>query len=191
MLIWIAQLTKCLFTMCSSLRRRQLNLKFYKETFIEIPNQLPTLHLPVSQKTPFRTEMCTFLFCKVYCGIWDRWVVGFVLLLYIYVIVVAIFGMKTPHYFINKMQFIPTWSILLWNNSVGSDLPTCNKSLFWVDFFCYINSIWGFVQDLYASEGYRTLPIWTPLQYIWYVVKLFYYAWVISLQYHHTVKPLV
>ena len=37
---------------------------------------------PISHNTPFKTEMCTFLSLRVYCGIWDRCVVGFVRLVY-------------------------------------------------------------------------------------------------------------
>ena len=32
----------------------------------------------ISHNTPFRTEMCTFLFWMVHCGIWNRCIVGFV-----------------------------------------------------------------------------------------------------------------
>ena len=40
--------------------------------------QIPQCTCPISHNTPFRTEMCTFLFWMVYCGIWDRCIVGFV-----------------------------------------------------------------------------------------------------------------
>ena len=33
---------------------------------------------PISHDTPFKTEMSTFLFWMVHCGIWDRCIVGFV-----------------------------------------------------------------------------------------------------------------
>ena len=36
-----------------------------------------TMYLCIYNTTPFRTEMCTFLFWIVYCGIWDRCIVGF------------------------------------------------------------------------------------------------------------------
>ena len=32
---------------------------------------------------PFRPEMCSGLFWKVHCGIWDKWIVGFVKLVYL------------------------------------------------------------------------------------------------------------
>ena len=34
--------------------------------------QIPQCTSPISHNTPFRTEMCTFLFGIVYCGIWER-----------------------------------------------------------------------------------------------------------------------
>ena len=36
----------------------------------------------ISHNTPFRAEMCTFLFWMVCCGIWGRCIVGFVRLVY-------------------------------------------------------------------------------------------------------------
>ena len=38
----------------------------------------PTMHLSLSHHAPFRTEMCSFLFWIVHCGIWDRCIVRFV-----------------------------------------------------------------------------------------------------------------
>ena len=43
------------------------------------------MHLSKSHNTPFRTEMCTFLFWMVNCGIWDRCIVGFMGLVYYFV----------------------------------------------------------------------------------------------------------
>ena len=37
---------------------------------------------PISHKAPFRIEMCTFLFWMMYCGIWDKCLVGPVRLVY-------------------------------------------------------------------------------------------------------------
>ena len=39
---------------------------------------IPQCTCPISHNTPFRTEICTFLFWMVYCGIWDRCIMGFV-----------------------------------------------------------------------------------------------------------------
>ena len=36
----------------------------------------------MSNSAPFRTEMCACLFWMVHCGIWDRYIVGFVRLVY-------------------------------------------------------------------------------------------------------------
>ena len=36
----------------------------------------------ISHNTPFRTEMCPFLFWMVFCGIWERCIVGFVRMAY-------------------------------------------------------------------------------------------------------------
>ena len=44
--------------------------------------QIPQCTCPISHNAPFRTEMCTFLFWIVYCGKWDRCIVGFVRLVY-------------------------------------------------------------------------------------------------------------
>ena len=41
-------------------------------------SQIPQCTCSISHNTPFRTEMCTFLFWMVHCGIWDRCIVGFV-----------------------------------------------------------------------------------------------------------------
>ena len=47
------------------------------------PNsQIPQCTSPISHNAPFRTEMCTFLFWLVHCGIWTRCIVGFVRLVY-------------------------------------------------------------------------------------------------------------
>ena len=35
-----------------------------------------------SHNAPLRTEMCTFLFWMVYCGVWERCIVGFVSLVF-------------------------------------------------------------------------------------------------------------
>ena len=41
-------------------------------------SQIPECACPISHNAPLRTEMCTFLFWMVHCGIWDRCIVGFV-----------------------------------------------------------------------------------------------------------------
>ena len=41
-------------------------------------SQIPQCTCSISHNAPFRTEMCTFLFWMVHCGIWDRCIVGFV-----------------------------------------------------------------------------------------------------------------
>ena len=40
-------------------------------------SHIPQSTCPTSHNALFRTEMCTFLFWMVYCGIWDWWVGGF------------------------------------------------------------------------------------------------------------------
>ena len=50
---------------------------------INWPNsQIPQCTCPISHNAPFGTEMCTFLFWMLYCGIWDRRIEGFVRLVY-------------------------------------------------------------------------------------------------------------
>ena len=41
-------------------------------------SQIPQCTCSISHNAPFRTEMCTFLFWMVHCGIWNRCIVGFV-----------------------------------------------------------------------------------------------------------------
>ena len=41
-------------------------------------SQIPQCICSLSHNAPFRTEMCTFLFWMVHCGIWNRCSVGFV-----------------------------------------------------------------------------------------------------------------
>ena len=41
-------------------------------------SQIPECTCSISHNSPFRTEMCTFLFWMEYCGIWDRCILGFV-----------------------------------------------------------------------------------------------------------------
>ena len=47
------------------------------------PNsQIPKCIGSISLKAPFRTEMCTFLFWMMHCGIWNRCIMGFVKLVH-------------------------------------------------------------------------------------------------------------
>ena len=47
------------------------------------PNsQIPQCIYPISHDAPFRTEMWTFRFWMVYCGIWNKCIVAFVKLVY-------------------------------------------------------------------------------------------------------------
>ena len=39
-------------------------------------SQIPKRTCPLSYNAPFRTEMCTFLFWMVHCGIWNRSLLG-------------------------------------------------------------------------------------------------------------------
>ena len=41
-------------------------------------SQIPQCTWSISHNAPIRTEMCTFLFWMVHCGIWERCTVGFV-----------------------------------------------------------------------------------------------------------------
>ena len=45
-------------------------------------SQIPHCTCSISHTAPFRTEMCTFLFWMVHCGVWNRCIVGFVRLVY-------------------------------------------------------------------------------------------------------------
>ena len=47
------------------------------------PNsQIPECTHSISHNAQFRTEMCTFLFWMEHCGIWNRCIPGFVILVY-------------------------------------------------------------------------------------------------------------
>ena len=55
---------------------RMITLACY---FINRPfSQIPECTCSISHNAPFRTEMCTFLFWKEPCGIWNRCIQGFV-----------------------------------------------------------------------------------------------------------------
>ena len=41
-------------------------------------SQIPQCTCSISHNAPYRTEMCTFLFWMVHCGIWNRCIVGVV-----------------------------------------------------------------------------------------------------------------
>ena len=45
-------------------------------------SQIPQCTCPISHNAPFRTEICAFLFWMVYCGIWNRCIVGYMRLVY-------------------------------------------------------------------------------------------------------------
>ena len=45
-------------------------------------SHIPECTSSISHNAAFRTEMCTFLFWMVHCGIWNRCILGFVRLLY-------------------------------------------------------------------------------------------------------------
>ena len=72
-------------------KRRRVTMTTMMINWCRIPKQ-PPKHLSaidqfhkshifctysISHCTPFRTEMCTFLLWMVYCGIWDRCIMGF------------------------------------------------------------------------------------------------------------------
>ena len=40
-------------------------------------SKIPECTCSISHNTPFRTEMCTFLFWMEHCGIWNRCILGF------------------------------------------------------------------------------------------------------------------
>ena len=41
-------------------------------------SQIPECTCSISHNAPFRTEMCILLFWLEHCGIWNRWIMGFV-----------------------------------------------------------------------------------------------------------------
>ena len=55
--------------------------------------QIPRCICPISHKVQFRTEMWTFLFWMMHCGLWDRCMVEFVRLAYC-----TSFGGKASYY---------------------------------------------------------------------------------------------
>ena len=53
------------------------------EVWLRWPNsQIPECTCPISHNVPFGTEMRTFLFWMEHCGIWNKWIPGFVKLFY-------------------------------------------------------------------------------------------------------------
>ena len=79
-------------------------------------SQIPRCTCTISHHTPFRTEMHTFLFWMVYCGIWDGGIVVFVRLayccyLFLFQNIAFAFSNATPHAHVpqpNGTQTIPT-----------------------------------------------------------------------------------
>ena len=57
-------------------------LEISRQSLIDQISQIPQCTGPISHNVPFRTDMCTFPFWMVYCGTWDRCIVGFVKLFY-------------------------------------------------------------------------------------------------------------
>ena len=75
----------CHDSMCK-IMLKQVYLKF-DGTKTKFPSNSPNSHISecicsISHNVPFRTEMCTFLFWMKHCGIWNRWILGFVKLVY-------------------------------------------------------------------------------------------------------------
>ena len=88
---------------------------------INWPNsQIPQCTCPISHNAPFRTEMYTFLFWMVHCGISNRCTVGFMILVYcnrckyIY-----IFSRKDYHVMVvTIMQYVSGWIFLHYETAV-------------------------------------------------------------------------
>ena len=60
----------------------QANARIQEDRTVLIKFTNPHCISPISNNAPFRTEMCTFLFWMVHCGIWEKCIVGFVRLVY-------------------------------------------------------------------------------------------------------------
>ena len=83
--------------------------------------QIPQCTSPISHNSPFRTEICPFLFWMVHCGIWDWCIVGFVRLVFTY----HIFNSQ-------KSSISPPHMGDLWNIPYlyfGHNWPCCNRAV--------------------------------------------------------------
>ena len=63
--------------------RSDIELNFKQLSTRNWPNsQIPECTCSISHNATSRTEMCTFLFWMLHCGIWNRCILGFVKLVY-------------------------------------------------------------------------------------------------------------
>ena len=66
-------------------------------------SQIPQCTCPIAHNVSFRTEMCTFMFWMVQCGMWDRCIVAFMRLVYCHTLWYGISYKVRPWYDIKSM----------------------------------------------------------------------------------------
>ena len=80
-------------------------------------SQIPKCTSPISHNAPFRTEMCTFLFWMVHCGIWDWCIVGFVQQVNCHgidLVLLEYFCFSTTKVFVSRPENLPRFCELIW-----------------------------------------------------------------------------
>ena len=84
---------------------------------------------PISQNSPFRAEMCAFLFWLVHCRIWDRCIVWFVRLVYCFELKVFSFSGKIVAHAVQRhldQRIHPCRYTIMYQNWADSDLVLAN-----------------------------------------------------------------
>ena len=80
-------------------------------------SQIPQCTSPISHNAPFRTEMCTFLFWMLHCGIWDWCIVEFVQQVNCHgidLVLLEYSGFSTTKIFISRAENLPRFCELFW-----------------------------------------------------------------------------
>ena len=84
-------------------------------------SQIPQRTCPISHNAPLRTEMCTFLFWMVHCGIYDRCIVRFANLIHCTCSNIDTVSRQNPRWYGNCMVSA-LWTIPVW---LRESLITC------------------------------------------------------------------
>ena len=82
-----------------------IRCSFPQKTYNRPISQIPHCTCPITHNASFRTEMCTFLFWMVLCGICDTCIMGFINLLY-------------RHHLVSPWSQV--WGVFAWNSDICS-----------------------------------------------------------------------
>ena len=105
-------------------------------------SQIPEYTCSISHKTPFRTEMCTFLFWNLHCGIWMRCILGYVKLTYYHIVMTVLF---TPGNIFCILNQVPSITVLILHfvhiDCINSFLPAGHIGH--VEVRYWVQWVWG------------------------------------------------